>query len=90
MERLPGTIPLDQARDQQLRRFVCGKPLAAGEAFPSSANLVAISNQAGINNPGVISVTTKGTMHGSNLILILMTGYYLLVSKWQALTDAGG
>gem|GEM_PF-40099 len=63
VERLAAAVLLDQPRHHQLGGFEGGEAFAAGQAFAATADLIALGNQAGIDDLGIVG-TAEGTMHG--------------------------
>jgi hypothetical protein len=54
---------LDQAREHQFGGFKRRETLTARKAFATTANLIALGNQTGIDDFGVVG-TAEGTVHG--------------------------
>jgi hypothetical protein len=54
---------LDQARQHQFGGFEGGKAFTAGQAFATATHLLALGDEARVDNLGVIG-TAEGTVHG--------------------------
>ena len=63
VERLSAAVLLDQARHHQLGGFEGGEALTAGHAFAAAADLVALGDQTGVDDLGVVG-SAERTMHG--------------------------
>ncbi len=63
VEGLARAILLDQPGQHQLGGFEGGEALAAGDAFAATAHLLALGDEARVDDLGVVG-TAKGTVHG--------------------------
>ena len=63
VEGLARAVLLDQPGQHQFGGFEGGEALATGHAFAAAAHLLALGNEARVNDLGVVG-TAKGTVHG--------------------------